>query len=455
MRSLALRTRYYYWFFSSFAKKYGRIIFPVFIGVFLLFILFRSFGERFLFSLNFTKRKIGLVVTGERSRIPNEILPLISSAFVTFNEKGTVKPKLATRWDSLQDGREFIFHFPKNITWSDGNNFTTADIDNTFFSFNGMVSVKKIDPYTLSLSLQHPLTNFPSLLTTPLLRNNFVGVGGSYKVGHIKLEYGEIKQIDLTPLVAGLSPLVYKLYNTVDDMVIAYKLSEIDSFTTQDERVANSFSMWKNTELSSIFDYHRIVTVFINTQKAPFDNKNLRQALAFGVNYPQIDKYGQRAFSPLLPFSFAYNADVKTYGYEPEIAKSLVEKNNAVGKKITLFASYELNQIADELVNAYKEIGLLVDVRYTGYIPTNYDLFLTLWEPPIDPDQYAFWHQTQKAGNMSNLKNVRIDKLLEDGRKELSQTKRKQIYTKFQEVLAEEAPALFLYYPKLYTVKRK
>ncbi len=455
MRSFAFKTRYYYWFFSSFIRKYGRIIIPVFIGVFLLFILFRSFGDRLLFNLNFTKRRIGLVVTGDRSRLPQEILPLISSPIVIFDEKGQVKPMLASSWESRLDGQEFIFHFQKNLVWSDGNAFTTADLDTTLFSFNGMVTVKPIDSYSVSFKFQNQLANFPSLLTTPLLKNNFIGISGNYKVGHIKAEFGEMRQIDLTPLVSGLSPLVYKLYNTNDEAILAYKMAEIDTFDTQDAQTAQLFENWRNTKVSSVFDFHRIVTMFINTQKAPFDNKNLRQALSYGINYSKLEKFGQRAHSPILPFSFAFNEGIKTYAFEPEIAKSLVDKNNATGKKITMYASYELNEIVDEFTKSFKEIGLVVDARYTGYIPTNYDMFLTVWEPNIDPDQYVFWHQTQKTGNISNMKNVRIDKLLEDGRKEMSQTKRRQIYAKFQELIAEEAPAVFLYFPKLYTINRR
>jgi len=95
-----------------------------------------------------------------------------------------------------------------------------------------------------------------------------------------------------------------------------------------------------------------------------------------------------------------------------------------------------------------------VDLRYLSYIPTDYQLFLTIWEPPIDPDQYVFWHQTQQQGNFRKLKNVKIDKLLEDGRNELSRTKRKQVYDKFQEVMVEEVPAVFLIYPDRFLIER-
>ena len=53
------------------------------------------------------------------------------------------------------------------------------------------------------------------------------------------------------------------------------------------------------------------------------------------------------------------------------------------------------------------------------------------------------------------MKNVRIDKLLEDGRKYINPTDRKKEYLDFQKIMADELPAAFLYYPYGYTVSRR
>jgi len=57
--------------------------------------------------------------------------------------------------------------------------------------------------------------------------------------------------------------------------------------------------------------------------------------------------------------------------------------------------------------------------------------------------------------NLTRLKNPRIDKLLEDGRKSLDLDERRKIYFDFQKYLVEEVPAVFLYYPMTYTINRK
>jgi peptide/nickel transport system substrate-binding protein len=80
---------------------------------------------------------------------------------------------------------------------------------------------------------------------------------------------------------------------------------------------------------------------------------------------------------------------------------------------------------------------------------------LAFWKIPLDPDQYFFWHSTQKDTNITNYKNVKIDKLLEDGRSSIFPSDRKKYYIEFQKIIAEDIPAIFLYYPYTYTIERK
>ena len=63
------------------------------------------------------------------------------------------------------------------------------------------------------------------------------------------------------------------------------------------------------------------------------------------------------------------------------------------------------------------------------------------------------WH-SDGPDNITHYKNLRIDKLLEDGRKTVDVAKRKAIYNDFQKYLLEDAPAVFLYYPDEYTITR-
>jgi len=65
------------------------------------------------------------------------------------------------------------------------------------------------------------------------------------------------------------------------------------------------------------------------------------------------------------------------------------------------------------------------------------------------PDPFPFWHSSQRefGFNLSDYKNKKADELLEAGRTELSSEVRAKKYEEFQDVLLEDAPAVFLYNP--------
>ena len=88
-------------------------------------------------------------------------------------------------------------------------------------------------------------------------------------------------------------------------------------------------------------------------------------------------------------------------------------------------------------------------------IPSDYQVLLRSLPIPYDPDQYIYWQSTQENTNISNYSSAKIDKLLEDGRKTLDKEQRQKIYADFQFYLVDDVPAIFLYYPKIYTIKRK
>lgn len=453
MKIVFKKSRYYYWLISGFIAKYSKLIILFFVIAFFALFFSRTFFDFFAPILAINKNKVGILKQGTTNRLPLEILSQTSSSIVRYDKQGRFQAALASKYEIKDRGRQYFFYFPNDLVWQDGDAFTISDIDPTFIDFPG-IKTEILDDYTLKFTLKKPLSSFPSVLTTPILKNNLVGINASYKIGRAKYEYGELKQVYLIPIEKGLPHLTYKIYNVAEDLVVAYKLGEIDEFVTNNQEVVKELSKWRNTKVERSIDYRKIVTLFINNDQAPFDNKNLRSALALGINYDSLSQFGEKALSPILPFSWAFGSDLKEISYEPEIASSVLTNNNLNDQSLTLYTSYELGPIAESIAQSLNEVGFNIEIRYLNYIPTNYQLFLTIWEPPLDPDQYVFWHQTQTQGNYSKLKNVKIDKLLEDGRNEISLLKRKQAYLKFQEVMMEEVPAVFILYPDLYTIKR-
>mgnify|MGYP003396146845 CR=1 FL=1 len=84
----------------------------------------------------------------------------------------------------------------------------------------------------------------------------------------------------------------------------------------------------------------------------------------------------------------------------------------------------------------WEKLGIGVDIQVVPDIPSSFQVLITAQTIPPDPDQYNYWHST-KSTNLTGLKNPRIDKNLEDGRKTFDPKERKVLYFDFQKTLCQ------------------
>ena len=109
---------------------------------------------------------------------------------------------------------------------------------------------------------------------------------------------------------------------------------------------------------------------------------------------------------------------------------------------------------AQSIADSWTAVGLPTNVKVISTVSPDYQVLLSAQDVPPDPDQYPLWHSTQTQTNITAYANVKIDKLLEDGRRELDTDTRKKIYADFQRRIADELPAIFLHYITSYTIHR-
>ena len=118
----------------------------------------------------------------------------IFDGLVRYNEKMELVPDLAESWDISEDGKEYVFNLRKNVTFHNGQKFTSADvvfsldrildpntasprtwvlekIDGAEERMKGEASatsgIKALDEYRVSIRLKEAFAPFMSLLTTP------------------------------------------------------------------------------------------------------------------------------------------------------------------------------------------------------------------------------------------------------------------------------------------------
>jgi len=127
----------------------------------------------------------------------------------------------------------------------------------------------------------------------------------------------------------------------------------------------------------------------------------------------------------------------------------------------------QLSKVANLLKDQWKEIGIKIEVQEVNiatlerdFIKTRDYEFLLFGEVLGSiPDPFPFWHSSQKKDpglNLSMYENKKADEFLEEGRESFDFEIQKENYEKFQDVLLEDCPAVFLYSPDyLYFTKKE
>ncbi len=118
----------------------------------------------------------------------------------------------------------------------------------------------------------------------------------------------------------------------------------------------------------------------------------------------------------------------------------------------------ELVASAEIVAKQWRDMGAQVDVQIyslselnTNVIrPRSYDALLFGEVVGRSVDLFAFWHSSQRNDpglNLSMYANSRVDALLAEARTTTDMHDREALYKKFQSLVADDTPAVFLYAP--------
>ena len=81
----------------------------------------------------------------------------------------------------------------------------------------------------------------------------------------------------------------------------------------------------------------------------------------------------------------------------------------------------------------------------------NFDALILGWNTAIDPDQFSLWHSSQtgeRQYNFMSYENKDVDDLLVKARTTFDKNKRIEYYHKIQDIMRDDPPCIFLYYPE-------
>ncbi len=432
----------------AFLSRFKGLILIGFVLGILLFVLFRFIDPIFF---GRSTQKIGISGRYHAETLPRNILEQIGDGLTTVDDTGTAIPALAEFWETPDKGKTWIFTLKDDIYWQDGEEVASESIVYDFAD----VEIEYPDEKTIIFKLKEPFIPFPVVVSRPTFRRGLLGTG-QYRVDKVSVTGSFIQSLALSEnsqsgFLSFPNKIIYKFYPTEESLKIAFKLGEVDKL----EGVLNPspFTSWGSAEVVSEPNRNQGITIFFNNEDKLLGEKSLRQALIYAIDKTS----GLRSISPNSPDSWAFNPQVKKYPYDVERARELIEELPEELREdlsINLVSTPTQLLYAEEIANYWNEVGIETTVQVSSVIPNEFQAYITIYDIPIDPDQYNLWHSTQFTTNISKYRNDRIDKLLEDGRLELVVDDRRKIYLDFQRFLVEDSPAAFLYHPETYTIIR-
>ncbi len=209
----------------------------------------------------------------------------------------------------------------------------------------------------------------------------------------------------------------------------------------------------------------------MNTESEILQDKRVRQAITHAFDKEAViegvyDGAGIEAVSPLAPDIFGYHEELEPLSYDLEEAQRLLEEAGyGDGFTLKMYVNDDNPQRVDTAIwlqESLREIGIdleIVQLEWGSFLDAlgnqEHDLYIMSWGNSTgDPDngiKPVFHSDSSNPGaNFMYFSNEEADGLIDAGRQESDMEKRQDIYEDVQEILVEEAPAIFILHPMDY-----
>jgi peptide/nickel transport system substrate-binding protein len=215
-----------------------------------------------------------------------------------------------------------------------------------------------------------------------------------------------------------------------------------------------------------------------NARDEHFKDKQVRRALTMLIDRDRIIKDVMRGYAKPMhgtvhPENPAFWKELPNHAipFDPENAKKLltdagwkdsdgdgVLDRNGVPFKFTLLIvsnSPEFESIANLIKNSMAKVGIEVSISNLEWSVLlqkverlTFDAVLLGWRLGYAEDPYQLWHSSQIGEKQSNhcaFVNKEADRIIENCRRELNETKRFALLKRFQEIILDEQPYTFLF----------
>lgn len=448
-------------------------------------------------------------------------------------ELGTtnIVPGLAEKWDVAADGKAVTFHLRKGVKFHSNAVFTpTRDFnaDDVIFSWSRMANanhpfhkvtagqtfayyedmgmqnivdrVEKIDPYTVRFVLKRAeapfladmAMDFASILSAEYFESMMkkgtpnaadaqpIGTGPWQFAGYQKDATIRYKAFDKH--WKGKPKADNLVYSITKDATARYaKLKTGECHVMAFPKPADIEAMKKDPALEvQQKEGLNVGYIAFNTEKKPFDNKLVRQALNMATNKDEILKSiyqgnGQVAKNPIPPILWSYNNNVKDYAYDVAKAKQLLaQAGYPNGFEVELWYlpvtrpyNPDGKRMAEMIQADWEKVGVktkLITYEWAEYRKRSktgeQSVMMFGWSGDNgDPDNFFVpllgCDAVKGGGNVARWCNKEFNDLIQKAAQTPKQADRAKLYEQAQVIAKEEAPWITVAHSLRFTPVRK
>ncbi|WP_275360070.1 peptide ABC transporter substrate-binding protein [Xenorhabdus bovienii] len=442
-----------------------------------------------------------------------DILRDFFERMVAIDKKDKIIPALAERWET-NDNKTWVFHLRKGIKWSDGSPITAHDV---VFSWRRMVTPDTISPYgsylvqatvvnaydvlsgkkkpeelgvkalddaTIEVTLGRPKADLLQMMAHPVMSPISEKVvkkyGNKWTQPEFFVSNGPFKLSEwiVNEKIVGVrNPYYWDDKHTVINKVTYLPLSDykadLNRYMAGELDISNGgpsdFFPTLKKKFGDQFHISPIMSVYyylFNTQKPPFNDVRVRQALTLALDRAIItDKVlgnGQKpAFDVVYPGSggiFLKHPDYASWTQEQRVAKAKAllneagfNENNPLKftllyntsdghKKIAIAASSMWKKnLGVEVVLQNQESKSLYDTMSQG----NFEVVRYAWNADYNsPTSFLDIFTTGNTNNIPQYSNKKFDQWV----LKADETNDKIYYQRALDILTQDSPAIPVYY---------
>jgi ABC-type transport system substrate-binding protein len=445
------------------------------------------------------------------------LVAYLYDGLLRFAPDGSLKPDLATRWETSADGRTYTFHLRQGVKFHDGTPFSAGAVVHSFAralapdthgvplwpllpiagarefaagTASQLSGVTAQDDSTVTIALAEPLAVFPKLLAMPVasivppsvppgdgnaLSEHPIGTGpwrlASWKHDdYVRLARNDA-YFDGAPKIDSLEARIIPEKSTA---VAEFESGNVDVLYIPEAETRDWVQTDEKKALIQSTPPLRLWYVAINTTHGPLADARVRRAMNEAIDRRTIldqmlSGRGTLAAGVVPPSLEGADSTRRAYSYDPADAKRLLAAaGHRGGIDVELWVSQEppWPRLAETLQGYLQAVGIRArivqrDASSMREAARNgkTDLVLKDWYadyPDAENFLYPLLHSANVGvgGNVSFYANPEFDRLVSAARRQTDEARRTTLYRQADEIQFHDAPMVYLFfYNELYAVQ--